>query len=1057
MKITVEHNPYYESEEFKDAFNELVKISNENYVSNLKKGNNLDGLAEDLYSDVGHYVYELLQNADDAHATEVYFRLKKDSLEFSHNGPKFFKIENIYAITAWGADYKSSDSTKIGQFGIGFKSTSRISENPQIRSHQFAFQINNQVIPEQIDSSIFSANSKYATSFNFPFGTKKLSSESIYKETLETMHEIESKNLLFLNHIQLINMEFPFEKVKKRVLFKRSLDTQLVQLKQSLDGTIESATQEYFLKYSRVIDSKDLYDWAAKSGMEVTKKNEQLSISLAIKVILEPNNSEIAIKDIAAINDAQLFVFFPAKKESTGLKFHIHAPFAATSTRESIKDSSPINNFLFLEFPKLMESALQDLLDRKVLGLDGLEVFPNNSDSIRVELNPLKQVIFDYFSGKEARIPVSSKSYFPLQQIREVTNELFSFLTSEDLQFITSYESKSSSHVSDIRFIEKTKNQRSARFLNSIGVSIFGVKELVIAFSYVNNSFINSSASGAERFDAWIKSKDIQWLKKFYLLLSGFDLSRIAIYFNKIPIIRISNPIKLYEIPGSCFISRNGEKSGPNFINPDILNFSLGTYLSQEDTQIWRFLEAIGVKQYSKIMLFKDKLDSYFDSSQGEEVSEIEPGSPHRKALSALLEFVHGDVELERALSKERVFLTESLIGELAWKNAYEIYIDSPFRPATGLDSVMGSLGPLVKRYRLWSGYSEIPEIVTKLDRLGVMVGISAVDPGSLASGEWTIPGLKDYLSLGDLTLRRSIWNYVKSTSANRERHYLRFPNSYLNTSKELSLIARLLRDTEWIPDKSGNLKKPSQMDSESLFNGFLFDKCDFLDAIGFGAESEASRREQQEKIAEKQRKDEAAKLLGASSSEEIEMLLDALKKDPRRVQKLLEDLNRSAPSDHIADPLSEGERIANETLGTPDVEMELVPTAQRQGTPELVRQRKEFLRNAYERDGVIYCQICSTSSFLKTANGEAYFEGIMVIQSFSKNSVFNSIAVCAQCAAKYKYAKKSTDLEIKSLILAQKDYSGTVLIDVFLGGENQQIKFVESHFVKLRGALSIE
>ena len=1057
MEITIEHNPYYDSEEFKESFTELVKDSKEYYASSLKKGVNLDGLAEDLYSDVGHYVYELLQNADDAHATEVSLRLNKDSLEFSHNGSKFFKIENIKAITSYGATDKSNDSTKIGQFGIGFKSTSRISENPQIRSHQFAFQINNQVIPEKIDAAVFSANYKHATAFKFPFGTKKLSSESIYKETLATMREIEAKNLLFLNHIQLVNMDFPVETVKKRVLFKKLLDSQLVQLKQSLDGRIESATQEYFLKYSRDIDSDDLHNWAAASGMEVTKKNGQLSISVAIKVILEPGDADFVVKDLAAVNEAQLFVFFPAKKESTGLRFHIHAPFAATSTRESIKDSSPINNFLFLQFPLLMKSALEDILYRKALGIDGLEVFPNNSDGIREELIPLKQTIYDFFSEKEARIPVGSKSYFTLGRIREVSNELASVLDGEDLLFIKSYESRLSSSGSEIRFIEKTKNQRSARFLNSIGVLVFGVKELVIAFSHVNNAFINNLPSGTELFESWMKSKEILWLKRFYLLLSGFDLTRISVYFTKIPIIRVCDAGKPFQIPGNSFISRSGDKSGPNFVNTDILNFANGMYLSPDDTQIWRFLEAIGVKQYSKIMLYKDELHSYFLSFQGQDVSEIKPGSPHRKALSDLLDFVHGDVELERALSKEKVFLTESLIGELSWKTAQEIYIDSPFRPATGLDSVMESLGPLVKRHRLWSGYSEIPEIFTKLDRLGVMVGIRAVDPGNLASGEWTIPGLKDFLSLGDLTLRKTIWNYVKSTSANRERHYLRFPNSYLNTSKELSSIARLLRETEWIPDKFGNLKKPSQMDVESLSSGLLFDKCDFLDAIGFGAESEAARKEQQQKIEEKQRKDEAAKLLGASSSEEIEMLIDALKKDPKRVQKLLEDMNRSAPSDHIADPLREGERVANETLGTPDIEMELVPTAQRQGTPEIVRQRKEFLRNAYERDGVIYCQICSTSSFLKTTNGEAYFEGIMVIQSFSKNSVFNSIAVCAQCAAKYKHAKKSTDLEIKSSILARKEYSGTVLIEVVLGGENQKIKFIESHFVKLRGALSID
>jgi len=1056
MTVSIEPNPYYDTEEFKESFNELVKESREYYESSVKKGINLDGLAEDLYSDVGHYVYELLQNADDAHATEVFFRLNKNSLEFSHNGPKFFKIENIRAITSYGANDKTTDPTKIGQFGIGFKSTSRITECPQIRSNQFAFQIIHQVIPEEIDQSVFSNSERHATTFNFPFGTKNLSSESIFKETSATMREIESKNLLFLNHIQLVNMEFPTETIKKRVLFRKSIDDQLVQLKQSLDGTIKSATTEFFLKYSQNIDSQDLDKWAAASNLEVTKKNGQLSIAVAIKVNLESEN-EFDVKDIAAVDDAQLFVFFPAKKESTGFKFHIHAPFAATSTRESIKDSSPINNFLFLQFPILIKSALKDMINRRLLGLEGLEVFPNNSDVIREELVPLKKAIYNFFSEKQARIPDSTKTYFPLEQIRELSNDVASVLSGEDLQFITSYESRLISSGADIKFIERPKNQRSARFLNSIGVPNFGIKELVVAFSHVNNSFANNSSSGAERFDTWIRNREIPWLKRFYILLSGFDLSRISVYFSRIPMIRISDPARPFEIPGGSFISRTGDKSGPNFVSPEILNFSSGIHPSAEASQIWRFLEAIGVKQYSKTMLFKDYLDTYFQGFQGQEVSEIIPGTVHRKALSDLLDFVHGDVELERALSREKIFLTESVIGELAWKNAYEIYIDNPFRPATGLDSVMENVGALLKRYRLWSGYSEIPEVFTKLDRLGVMVGIRATDPGNSAAGEWTIPGLKDYLSLADLTLRKTIWNYVKSTSANRERHYLRFPNSYLNTSKELSSIARLLRDTEWLPDKSGKLRMPSQLEAETLFQGFLFEKCDFLDAIGFGADSEAARKERRQKIEEKQRKDEAAKLLGATNSEELEMLIQALRKDPKRIQRLIEDMNRTAPSDHIADPLREGERAANQTSDAPDVQMELVPTAQRQGTPELVKQRKEFLRNSYELDNVIYCQICLTSSFLKTTNGETYFEGIMVIQSFSKNSIYNSIAVCAQCAAKYKHAKNSTDSEIRSSILAQKDWSGTVKVQVVLGGEIQQIKFKESHFAKLRGALSID
>ena len=38
------------------------------------------------YSDQAHFIYELLQNADDALATTARFILEKDKLIFAHNG-----------------------------------------------------------------------------------------------------------------------------------------------------------------------------------------------------------------------------------------------------------------------------------------------------------------------------------------------------------------------------------------------------------------------------------------------------------------------------------------------------------------------------------------------------------------------------------------------------------------------------------------------------------------------------------------------------------------------------------------------------------------------------------------------------------------------------------------------------------------------------------------------------------------------------------------------------------------------------------------------------------
>lgn len=46
----------------------------------------------DKYPESAHFVYELVQNADDAEATEVYIILQRDKLLFKHNGTKHFDI-----------------------------------------------------------------------------------------------------------------------------------------------------------------------------------------------------------------------------------------------------------------------------------------------------------------------------------------------------------------------------------------------------------------------------------------------------------------------------------------------------------------------------------------------------------------------------------------------------------------------------------------------------------------------------------------------------------------------------------------------------------------------------------------------------------------------------------------------------------------------------------------------------------------------------------------------------------------------------------------------------
>ena len=86
------------------------------------------------YSDQAHFIYELLQNADDAKATKVKFILEEKKLIFIHNGTRRFSVSNpnsedddsekgflgdVNAITSIANSNKTSAS--IGKFGVGFK------------------------------------------------------------------------------------------------------------------------------------------------------------------------------------------------------------------------------------------------------------------------------------------------------------------------------------------------------------------------------------------------------------------------------------------------------------------------------------------------------------------------------------------------------------------------------------------------------------------------------------------------------------------------------------------------------------------------------------------------------------------------------------------------------------------------------------------------------------------------------------------------------------------------------------------------------------------------
>ena len=114
-------------------FAELSRIRRE-WVTSTRQNKFEAGIRRstvDKYADPGHFVYELLQNAEDQEATWVRFALDRDRLVFSHNG-KPFSVADVESITGIGNSDKPEQANKIGRFGIGFKSVFAVSDRPEV-------------------------------------------------------------------------------------------------------------------------------------------------------------------------------------------------------------------------------------------------------------------------------------------------------------------------------------------------------------------------------------------------------------------------------------------------------------------------------------------------------------------------------------------------------------------------------------------------------------------------------------------------------------------------------------------------------------------------------------------------------------------------------------------------------------------------------------------------------------------------------------------------------------------------------------------------------------
>lgn len=337
---------------------ELYKqISDANRIKYGTEAEKILRIIINQYSDRTHFIYEILQNAEDAGATRIQFHLEKEKLVIKHDGRPFNEkdIEGVCGI----ANGTKEDGTRIGHFGIGFKSVYCYTEHPYIYSGEYHFVIQNQLFPKEVPGSQEIAYDE--TCMILPFDKGEVPSSIAYQEIRDALtKKITAESIIMLNQISDVRIKidgYPEEieiNKAKYSLDKKAYADNVFGL--SMNTTITNTRS----KQTRTKDADYLF---------FTDANAE-----ATAIIFRVEG-----KELKAIKNSKIYAFFPTAKEAHQ-NFYIHAPFDTTPARDNFKEGAEYgkhNIKLIKAVGELIWFAFQWMKNHQYLSVSGFNtVFP---------------------------------------------------------------------------------------------------------------------------------------------------------------------------------------------------------------------------------------------------------------------------------------------------------------------------------------------------------------------------------------------------------------------------------------------------------------------------------------------------------------------------------------------------------------------------------------------------------------------------------------------------------------------------------------------------------
>jgi hypothetical protein len=299
-----------------------------------------------LYSERTHFIFELIQNAEDAGATELAFELFADRLELRHDGRPFTEAD-VRGVCGVGKSAKSGndDLTAIGKFGIGFKSVYAYTRSPRIYSGDEHFGIEHYVRPFPVEPL---ALPLVGTLFVFPFDHGTVPAAVAAREIAAALTAVQPRILLFL----------------------RSIGRLRVEGTGMLPSVIERSVAESPAAGGR---------GPRRVTMSRDGRAAEVWLAWHRRALEETPPVEIAFRveagRLVPVGSSPLNVSFPTEKE-TFLGFLVQGPYRTTPARDNVPGHDPSNQLLVRETAALLRDVLRQLRDEGLLTADVLTALP---------------------------------------------------------------------------------------------------------------------------------------------------------------------------------------------------------------------------------------------------------------------------------------------------------------------------------------------------------------------------------------------------------------------------------------------------------------------------------------------------------------------------------------------------------------------------------------------------------------------------------------------------------------------------------------------------------